>query len=315
MTSFQNKNLIKLIFSQHSFKDKLKLPKIIFNSYLLDTLLHSNTTANTINPKGILLYHSDLFPQALEIFDHNIALDDCHNESRYYKALTLIKLDNYMDALKVLIKLQNQGIFEYSEIQKDISICRRNLYGESSYFMNKAESLYVSKHFNEAIEYYDKVILIKSDDYNAHNNKANALTNIKQYDEALESFDIALGLTKRTGNIYYNKAFLLRIIGRLEEAVECLDHAVKLQPENCQYFNNKGYVLAEMGRYEEAIVCYNEAIRLKPNYVLTIKNKAQALEKLIRYDEAIACYKMVLEIDPSDCEAGVKLERLIIEMN
>ena len=57
---------------------------------------------------------------------------------------------------------------------------------------NKGLALYNLGKYEEAIEWYDKVLKIDPNDVNALNNKGLALNNLGKYQEAIEWYDKAL---------------------------------------------------------------------------------------------------------------------------
>src|SRR5829696_1325587 len=74
---------------------------------------------------------------------------------------------------------------------------------------NTANNFYDNQKYDEAIQYYDKVLAINPSAVDALNNKGLALDHLQRYDEALQSFDKALEIDPSNQKALDGKASIL----------------------------------------------------------------------------------------------------------
>ena len=79
----------------------------------------------------------------------------------------------------------------------------------SNYLETKANSLLKKGKAEEAIAYYDIVLKIQKDFYEAYLGKGIALACLHKYDEAEECYDRVIELSPKDPWIYSNKAIVL----------------------------------------------------------------------------------------------------------
>ncbi len=165
-----------------------------------------------------------------------------------------------------------------------------------------------------AVECYDRALIINPRFANTWNNKGFALNNLGRFQEAIECYDRALEINPRFANTWNNKGFALNNLGRFQEAVECYDKALDINPRFAEAWNNKGFALSNLGRFQEAVECYDKALDINLRYAEAWDNKGLALSDLGEDQEAITCYDKALRIDPRLAEAwnnkGLALKNL-----
>ena len=99
--------------------------------------------------------------------------------------------------------------------------------------------------------------------------KAQLLTSLARYDEALEYFDKVIAYRPNSEGVHLGRAELMLRMGRQDEAIEQYRHAVKRWPDSAMSLNALGYTLAiidswgwvlyRQGRSEEALGYLEEA--------------------------------------------------------
>ena len=122
----------------------------------------------------------------------------------------------------------------------------------------------------------------------------------QQYEEAIEYFDKALMINPDDALALYNKGAALYYLGNYEEAIEYFDKSLMINPDYLYALNNKGAALYYLGNYEEAIEYYDKALSINPSDATVLYNKGDSLDALGNYEEAIEYYDKALSINPSD---------------
>lgn len=140
-------------------------------------------------------------------------------------------------------------------------------------------NLYEQGRFDEAIKYFDKLIIMAPNDYNLHNAKGNAHYALYQFQEALNSYDAALSLNPMEPTIWKNKGFALAGLSEFQDALICLDQALNLDP-SLNIYSDKGFCLEKLGNLEEALYFYDRALELNPFDKIAIEHKKNILNAI-----------------------------------
>lgn len=135
-----------------------------------------------------------------------------------------------------------------------------------------------------------------------------------RWQEALENFDKALVIKADFPEALANRGVVLGRLGRPVEAVDCFGKALALKPNFAEANYNYGNILFELKRFEEAATQYEKALALNPDYAEALYSHGNVLRAMQRYQKALASYEKYLAIKPNDAEAlncrGVTLHRL-----
>ena len=178
--------------------------------------------------------------------------------------------DPTQDQLQSLINLYTQGLFhkaltQGSQLLKEFpnSINLYNIIGTTNKSLGKLE---------EAIEAYNKAILLKPDFAEAHYNIGNTLKKQGKLEEATEAFRKALDIKPDYAEVYINMGNALQGQGKLDEAIKAYNKVISLKPNFAEAYNNMGSALKDQGKQEKAIEAYSKALSLKPDYANAHRN-------------------------------------------
>ncbi len=98
---------------------------------------------------------------------------------------------------------------------------------------------HAASKLDEALDEFDKSILLQSDVCESYGNKASVLIEQARFKEALETLDQGFHLNTQSPNLYVNKGVLLSRLGRVEEALQHFDEAIKLSPNSVDSGRNR----------------------------------------------------------------------------
>jgi tetratricopeptide (TPR) repeat protein len=98
----------------------------------------------------------------------------------------------------------------------------------AEYWFEKGNSLYEQGRFDEAVESYDRCVLLNSQLEAAWFNKGNALYMQGDYDNALFAFDKAIEINPQDVNAWICRSLTLKKLGRALDANAALMHAKQL---------------------------------------------------------------------------------------
>src|SRR5581483_6867512 len=151
----------------------------------------------------------------------------------------------------------------------------------------------------EALDGFDRAIMLAPAYPDAHNGRGVVLVDLKRFEEALASFDKAIALAPRHAEAHYNRANTLGELRRFEEALAGFDQVIALQPDNAAAHNNRGSMLTALGRLQDALQSYQQALTHDPRLVEALNNCGCTLTELGRPDEACASYEKALAVAPA----------------
>ena len=171
------------------------------------------------------------------------------------------------------------------------------------------------KRYDEAIECFDKAILLNPNHLEARFNKGTTLLHLKRYPKAIEAFNEALKLDPDYQQAWTNRGLAFGELGEYENEIKCYDSALDRNPCNIEALNNKGLALANLKQYKEALGYFENVIDINPNYIKSIYNKGLVLQTTKNYGDAKECYNKVLELSPRMPEAYGNRGILFLEIN
>lgn len=135
---------------------------------------------------------------------------------------------------------------------------------------------------------------------------ANSLSDTKKYNEAIEYYDKAIVLAPNNGLLYCLKAEPLHGLAKYKESIECYDKAIEVEPTCSLAYSRKGSAFYEAGFHEEAIINFDKSLEydFEPSSISNdLLLKALALFELDKNDEAIECINKAIETDPNNDNA------------
>ena len=136
----------------------------------------------------------------------------------------------------------------------------------------------------------------------AYNNLGGALFQKGQVDEAMNQFQRAIVLNSKFDEAYYNLGLALARKGQVDEAMAQFQTALGINPNNANVHNNLGIALARKGRVDEAMAQFQTALDIDPYHADAHSNLGIALSQKGRHGEAMAQFQSAVEINPDDAE-------------
>ncbi|NOJ28817.1 MAG: hypothetical protein DA328_01460 [Nitrososphaeraceae archaeon] len=185
----------------------------------------------------------------------------------YYKKKTFLKsviITAFVSILYIFTFISTA----YINAQDDSNTTVSNI----DILFEKADTLYNQQKYEEAIQYYDKILAINSSDIDALNSKGVALSDIQKYDEAIENFDKILAITSSDVAIN-NKAQVLAESGKNDEALSIIQSVVAVNPTDEYILGTMAFILANLGREEESRMYYEEALYINSNFTKILTEK------------------------------------------
>ena len=119
------------------------------------------------------------------------------------------------------------------------------------------------------------------------------------YDEAIEIYDRVLLMNPENTHAWNNRGVALFSANRSEESLECYNRSIEIDPENLDALRNRGYVLRSMGRMEEALKVYEQVMRAGGDET-DLESMATVLVGAEMLAEALTCLNQAMSINPTE---------------
>lgn len=197
-----------------------------------------NSDANTLNDLGCCYSRLNKFDKAVDLFEQAFAIDPASN---FFK--------------------QN---LDYAKEQNQLTPEQINAHSQAFSLCEKGTELFAQSRFQEAMEYYQKSIVLNPNDANVNFNLGNALFSLGLYDDclphikrALELDDTNMPALNLLGNTYTNTKLF-------QEAIDTFKQALALK-EDAETFNNLGNCYYANHQYSVAAEFFQKANNLAPD--------------------------------------------------
>ena len=281
-----------------------------------------NTIENTMNGYGINIFsgknclnkekYEELFKLRHE-FVHTInPPSKPHLEIMEYYKMTeeLIQhvLDKYKGTKRSFDMLKGKALrtiggrdkakkcFEAALKRCEMTAAQRPNYAGT--YSDKGDVLLELERYDEALECYDKVVELNTDNAWVHYRRWMALFELERYDEALECIDKVIKMEPNAADMHSSKGATLLGLKRCNDALEYVDKAISKNPYAANLYFGKGTMLANLKKYDEALECYDKVIELDPHVVPGYYGKWNMLSNLNRHAEALEYIDKVIELEP-----------------
>ena len=159
------------------------------------------------------------------------------------------------------------------------------------------------KYWKNSSALFEHTLRVTKNNYNTFSNYANYLCDSGKFDEAIELFNKALIIKPYSATIHSNLGGALLRTGKLQQAAEQFELAIKYKPDFSPAYCNLADVLRRQGRPGEAISYYKQAVKIKPDYVGANLSLAVIFNELKKFDEVIESCNKVLEFDRNNVTA------------
>ncbi len=154
-------------------------------------------------------------------------------------------------------------------------------------------------NYRAALDDFNKVINVNSDNANAYVSRGLVRDNLKDYQGAISDYDKALKIDPNFAIAYFNRGVVRYKLKDYQGAISDYDKALKIAPNFAIAYAGRGLTRYNLKDYQGAISDYDKALKIDPNYALAYNNRGAARDKLKDYQGAISDYDKALKIDPN----------------
>lgn len=156
-----------------------------------------------------------------------------------------------------------------------------------------------NKEFEKAIEEYNKVIELDTNNAEVHINLGVIYKDKGALDKAVEEYKKALTIDPWLEAGYNNLGVMYFLKGNYAEAIKQYQKAVEINPKNLESYINLGVVYGMQKRGEEAVRAFQTAISINPQHAETFYNLAVVYDENGEIDKALRYYSKFVELNHS----------------
>ncbi|MBM3237439.1 tetratricopeptide repeat protein [Candidatus Poribacteria bacterium] len=134
--------------------------------------------------------------------------------------------------------------------------------------------------YEQAIEWFQKLLSIESDNPQALNGLGITYREMGDYAQAIEWFQKLLSIEPASLQALDGLGITYREMGDYEQAIEWFQKLLNIEPDNPQALNDLGITYRRMGRYEEAVKPFKRVLELHPDNENALDNLAQTYREI-----------------------------------
>jgi len=131
-----------------------------------------------------------------------------------------------------------------------------------------------SGYWKNSIELFNHASKVTDSNWLAYNNGGNAYADIGNYNQAIEDYDKVIVIKPDFAEAYYNRGNAYESLGNHRQAIEDFNRAIGIKPDYAEAYSNRGNAYNVFGNYEQAIEDFNRAIGIKPDYTEAYSNRS-----------------------------------------
>ena len=185
---------------------------------------------------------------------------------------------NFALAINEIKPYLNNPIKPFTEFVEKVS--------QADYYLTEGNKYFFGGDYNQAIEYYQKVLQLNPNLAEAYYNLGLAYGSLGQYQKAIEYFQKSIQLDPNLAEAYYFLGNAYVRLGQYQQAIEYYQKSLQLNPNDASAYNNLGLAYRKIGQYQKAIEYCQKALQLDPNFAKAYYNLGVAYLNLGQYQKA-----------------------------
>jgi tetratricopeptide (TPR) repeat protein len=141
---------------------------------------------------------------------------------------------------------------------------------------------------NEALEDYNVLLSMNTEDPEVFNNLANIYAAQNKIAESLNASSKAIALKPNYANAYFNRGITYSSVKKYSEAINDFSQAISINPKNVQSYLQRGLAYYSENDYQKAVNDFSTVLTLQPNNGAAFYYRGLARIGLQQQDAAIS---------------------------
>ncbi|MBD1139019.1 tetratricopeptide repeat protein [Pelagibacterales bacterium SAG-MED46] len=157
-----------------------------------------------------------------------------------------------------------------------------------------------NNNFNDAQNYYQKVLKIDPNYINAHNNLGIIFKRLGDHEKAIDCFEKAIKINPNFAAAYSNLGNIFVVLEENQKAISYFEKSIEINPNHRDGLYNLGNLFLNTTEYKKAIDCFEKAIEIDTNHAGLQNNLGVSFLKLDEYTKALKCFQKAISINPNN---------------
>ncbi len=157
---------------------------------------------------------------------------------------------------------------------------------------------FLKEDHTQAILYYEKVISLKPNSFEALNKIGQAYKNKGDFDLAIENYRKCISIKPDYHYAYNGLGKVYKEKSDFDLAIENFRKCISIKPDFHYAYNGLGNVYKEKGDFDSAIENYRKCISIKPDFHYPYKNLGNLYKEKGDFDLAIENFRKCISIKP-----------------
>ena len=171
-----------------------------------------------------------------------------------------------------------------------------------------------NSNFQDAQNYYNKVLTINPNHCDALNNLGLIYDNIKDHQKAKNCYEKVIEIKPNYYIAHNNLGVIFKKLEENQKAKKCFEKAIEINPSYLDAHKNLGVLFKELNNNQKAKECFEKIIEIDPNHIHTHFNLGVIFKELNENQKAKKCFEKVIEINPNYSEAHNNLGNIFKDL-
>lgn len=268
------------------------------------------------NSKGLIYEVLEKTDKAIKSYKKSLSINPNHPTANNNLAELYDKQENYKEALFYYtkqIEVEEDAYYyinrawcymslnQLEDAKKDFEIAMM-LEPDNGYPYNGIANIYKrQKNYQEAIEYFKKMIEKEENCKHACRDIGECYEKIEDYENAEKYYTLGIEKFPREEFLYLIRGLLYQNQKEYDKALEDYKKITRINSQYASAYNNMGVVYEKLEDYKNAIKFYTKATRINKKHNKAYKNIANIYAyELEDYTKAVIFYSKHLEIETTN---------------
>lgn len=170
--------------------------------------------------------------------------------------------------------------------------------------------------YQQAIEEYEKAIILKKDFVDAYFNLAFLYKKNKQYQKAITYYKKVIALEKDNDLVYFYLANIYKHTKKYQLAVKFYKKALTLKNQDNEIYIHLGSIYYALTEYKQAVLYYQKALKIqsKTMPVYAMFNLAHSYERLKQYQKSLNIFNKINQLVPNSIAIMSNIALLLVKL-
>lgn len=270
---------------------------------LISALVMAGCTSTSVNMRSAgIAYDRGDYTEAIELYEAELK-DNPANAQAWYEVGQAYRIEGEYEKMS---KAFDKSLEITDKYYNQIFDTRDSLWVR---FFNQGVPLFNEKKYDEALKYFDKAVIVDSENPEGYRERGVCYLQMGEKDEAVKDFNTVIKADKEVKDLVtrINLALIYFQADDYEKASPLYEEVLKHDPENIMAISKLALIYQQQEKSEMAIKLYEKVTRTKKDDPDLWFNLGILYFQMGRYEEAFKSFNNVVDLNPDDVESLMNL--------